>query len=183
MERVQQFPDASAVLGGEREQRLHPQLVEVPDQRIGFGGVDLVDRHEDGLVHAAQQIGDRPVHRRQALAPVHQEDERVGFVDRAARLLADQSQHPVLGGRHQAAGVDQLKPPSPVVALGVMPVARHAGKVLDDGLPPAQDTVEQRGLADVRAAYDGDGKHESEYHGAWSQNNGRRLGDLVIMGS
>ena len=147
------------MFGGEREQGFHPQLVEVPDQRVGFGGVDLVDRDEHGLVHAAQQAGDRPVDRREALAPVHQEDERVGLLDRAARLLADQAQHPVLGGRHQPAGVDQLEPPAPVLAFGVMPVARHAWKVLDDGLPPAQDAIEQRGLADVRAPDDGNGEH------------------------
>ena len=93
IEGVQQFRDAGAVLGGERVERLLPQCVEVAGEWIGLGCVDLVDRDEDGLLHAAQQVGDLLVHRSQAFASVHQEDQCVRFRDGAAGLLADQAEH------------------------------------------------------------------------------------------
>src|SRR2546426_3781470 len=74
-------------------------------------GVDLVDRDEDGLLHAAQQVGDLLVERSQAFAPVHQEDQGVRFRNGAAGLLADQTEHLLVGGRDQPAGVHQLEPP------------------------------------------------------------------------
>ena len=47
------------------------------------------------------------------------------------------------------------------VASYVDAVARDAGDVLDDRLAAADDAVDQRGLADVRAADDGEHRHRS----------------------
>ena len=54
-----------------------------------------------------------------------------------------------------AAGVDDGERAAGPVGLVGHPVAGHARDVLDDGLAAAEDAVDQRGLADVRPADDG----------------------------
>src|SRR2546426_1715524 len=78
-------------------------------------GVDLVDRDEDGLLHAAQQVGDLLVERSQAFAPVHQEDQGVRFRNGAAGLLADYSENQLVGGGEQPAGVPPPETTGPEV--------------------------------------------------------------------
>src|SRR5699024_12226942 len=55
-----------------------------------------------------------------------------------------------------AAGVDQPEVLPGPLRLVEHPVAGHSGTVLDDRLATTDDAVDQGGLADVRAADDGD---------------------------
>ena len=55
-----------------------------------------------------------------------------------------------------AAGVHEREGAPVPLGLGADAVARDAGLVVDDGDAPSDDAVEQRGLADVGAADDGD---------------------------
>ena len=54
------------------------------------------------------------------------------------------------------AGVDEREAPVEVVALVRHAVASHTGRVFDDGFAAAEDAIDQRRLADVRASDDGD---------------------------
>ena len=62
----------------------------------------------------------------------------------------------------ETGGVETVKRSGPSRAVALAPVARHAGLVVDQRQPPADEPVEQRRLADVGPADDGDG----EGHGA-----------------
>ena len=95
-------------------------------------------------------------------------DRDLGLGARSARPCprASGSQPPVSTTVKRAAG--------PVGVVG-HPVAGHARDVLDDGLAAADDPVDQRGLADVGAADDGEHGHRA---GAGAR---RRRARLVVM--
>ena len=61
-------------------------------------------------------------------------------------------------------GVDQQEAGSRPLADELLPVARHAGRLVDDGRPGAGQPVDERRLADVREADDGDGPGEWRVH-------------------
>ena len=52
----------------------------------------------------------------------------------------------------QPGGIDQRHPPAAQHRLGLLAVARHPRRVGDQRRAPPGQPVEQRGLADVRAA-------------------------------
>src|SRR5207237_1373547 len=65
-------------------------------------------------------------------------------------------------GEAHAAGVDQLEEPAVGLDQRGHPVARDAGGRVDDGDAPARQPVEQRRLADVGPAHDG---NDRDYQG------------------
>ena len=126
---------------------------------VGVGlaarAVDLVGAEHDGLAGPAQQLDDGLVGVGGADRGVHDEDDRVGGLDRVLGLGGD-------GGVDAedvllpAAGVDDLEAAACPLGLVGDAVAGDAGLVLDDGLAAADDAVHQGRLADIRAADDGE---------------------------
>ncbi len=57
-----------------------------------------------------------------------------------------------------AGGIDEIKGASLPLRKGVEPVAGDSGGVLDDREPRADESVEERALADVWTTDDGDGR-------------------------
>ena len=86
---------------------------------------------------------------------VDHEDDDVGLGDRESGLLLDARLDRVVRVDLQAAGVDDHEAPAVPLGVAVQPVARRAGAVLDDRRARADDAVEERALADVRATDDG----------------------------
>ena len=109
-----------------------------------------------GRSRAAQDLGDLGVALAQAGAGVEDERDRVGVGDRLARLRLDLARERVDGLEVDAAGVDQLEAHAVPLALERLAVAGDARLLVDDGLAPADQAVDQRRLADVRKADDGD---------------------------
>ena len=109
-----------------------------------------------GFVDAAEELGGLLVGRREAGGGVDEEQDHVGLADREPGLLLDLQLDLVGRVDLEAAGVDDDEPPPVPVGVAVHPVARRAGPVLDDRLAAADEAVEQRGLAHVGAADDGD---------------------------
>ena len=99
---------------------------------------------DDGLV----VVGD-------ADGRVDDEQHRVGEADRDLGLAGDPLGQ-AAGVGVPAAGVDDGEGAAGPVGVVGDPVAGDAGHVLDDGLAAADDPVDQRGLADVGAADDGE---------------------------
>ena len=97
-------------------------------------------------------------------AHVDDEDHRVGLGHRLARLLGHllDDAGRLLG--LEAAGVDDDELALADAAVAVVAVARQAGEVGDDRVAALRHAVEQRRLADVGAADDGD----DGFHGARS---------------
>src|SRR5207245_3397113 len=61
-----------------------------------------------------------------------------------------------LGRRIEATGVDHRGLPALEADVSVEPVPRHAGRVADERLAPADQAIEEGALADVRTTDDGD---------------------------
>ncbi len=79
---VEQVTDSLAVLRGNLDHRLDPQLEELHRAVAGAAVVHLVHRHEDRLPARTQRLGDLVVARRASLPAVHDQHEQVGHLDR-----------------------------------------------------------------------------------------------------
>ena len=119
------------------------------------GGVHLVDRKHRGLFRAQQHIGDVLVRGGDARADVGHQNDNVSGADGDIRLLAHEQEYFVVGRGLDAAGVDDIELSSEPFALGVKPVARDAGGILDDGQPLSAEFIEQHGFSHIRSAYYG----------------------------
>ena len=91
---------------------------------------------------------------------VHDENNDLGRFDRDLHLvergLLDLVHCFLAAQQADAAGVHQLERPSVPLGLGADAIARDAGPVVHDGNAPPGDAIEQRGLADIRPANNGD---------------------------
>ncbi len=123
-----------------------------------LGGVVLLVHHEeDGLGGLADDARDLLVLVRDAGGAVDDEDDDVGLLRGEDGLLADAGGKDVLGlDGLDAAGIDDDEVAAVPVGLVVAAVARDAAGLVDDGVAGDRDAVDERGLADVRAADDCD---------------------------
>ena len=119
------------------------------------GRIDLVGGQDDWLLLRAQHLDDTLIRRRHADRCVEDQYDRVGQVHGDLGLLGDRAIQ-ALHVDFPAARVHQREvTPGPLSGVGDT-VARHAGRVLDNGLAASQDAVHQGGLADVGATDDGE---------------------------
>ena len=148
--------EADRVLRRDRVDPVDAEAVEVERERLAGRAVHLVGEHEDRAreprQHRARQL---LVERRQALDGVGHEEDDVGVGERGGGLVADLDRHRVVGEEVEAAGVDDRERHPVPLRDGVLAVAGDPGLVVDDGLAPPHEAVEERGLADVRPADDG----------------------------
>ncbi len=166
--------DAVRRLGGQRghggiEQVTRPAAVQRRDRvgltepeapqrgRVGLPArsVHLVGAQHHGLLGLAQQPDHVLVGRGRADRRVDDEDHRVRERDGDLGLLGHAR---VDAGDVDlpAARVDEGEPAAGPLGGVADAVARHAGRVLDDGLAAPEDAVDERGLADVRTPDDGE---------------------------
>ena len=155
-DRVEQVAGPAAVRGRDRVRLLPAERVELHALELALLVVGLVDGDEDRRGGAAQQLGRLGVGRRQARDRVDHEDDDVGLGDREAGLLLDAGLDRVVRVDLEAAGVDEHEPPAVPLGVAVQAVAGRPRAVLDDRRARPEDAVEERALADVRAADDGD---------------------------
>ena len=144
---VEQIADAPAVLGRDRVHLLEPERREL-GEAVGVA-LDLVDGDQHLLALLPQAGRDGPVVGQQPRAAVDDEDHEVRFADREVRLDRRGPQQRIVRTQEETAGVDELERGALPRGLGVVAVAGRAGTAVGDGLAPAADPVEQRGLADI----------------------------------
>ena len=106
-------------------------------------GVDLVGGEEYRLAAPAQELCQLAVGRREPLDGVDDEDDGVGLAHRGFRLFAHGANQLLVGPQREPARIHDAEAPVALLGLGVLPIARDAGHVLDDGQTPAHDPVEQ----------------------------------------
>ena len=131
--------------------RSKPEREDLGDRGLAPRRVDLVGGDEDRL---ARRRSTRATSSSTEVMPSRASTTNtitLGLVDGAQRLRAHRLEDP-LGRRVEAAGVDDAEARAVPLALAVAAIARHAGHVLDERGPPADQPVEQRRLADVGAA-------------------------------
>ena len=117
--------------------------------------VRLVGDDDDVMAAAAQPAGDRLVLVGHAHRRVDDEQHDVGPPHGRLDLPADLGVE-VAATRHPTAGVDDPERDAEPLGLELLAVTGDAGTVLDDGRLLTDDPVEQRALADVGPAHDGD---------------------------
>ena len=161
-ELVEQVAGVLSVLRRHGVRIARAELVELVEVRA-LGIVDLVGDHEPGLSGFAHELGDPRVARMHADLRIDDEQHQVGFLDGLLDLLANLEVHRERRIFAEAAGVDE--PEGAAVPFGAreMAVARRARLVAHDGRVAADDAIEQRRLADVGPADDGD---DGEAHAA-----------------
>ena len=132
--------------------------MELGGDRVVVGAVGLVDRDQDRDRAAAQRPRQLGVAGAQPGAAVDDQHDRVGLGDRQPRLRLHVARQLGLVLEVDAAGVDQLE--GDPVPLGGEPLAVAGDPRLGRGhrLAPADQPVDQRALADVGEADDGDGR-------------------------
>jgi hypothetical protein len=139
------------------------RVAEAKPMALGEAGdpglaLALVGEQEHAAADAAQHAGELAVERGHALARVDHEEDEVGLLGRRLGLAAHARLEAAAFRILEARGVEdpeaqraELSPPLP-------PVARQARRVVDERKAPAGEPVEQRRLADIGPADDGDGE-------------------------
>ena len=120
-------------------------------QRIKFGGVEaaffvfgFVDGKHNGLVGAAQEFRYLFIGGGQPFAPIHHEDNHIGFIHRHQRLFADMRREGVIvfGGKHKPAGINHIECAPNPLAFTIHTVARCAWHVLNNRFFLANQAIE-----------------------------------------
>src|SRR4030095_8526700 len=88
-------------------------------------------------------------------AHIDHHHNRIGLVEGDACLAKDLRRNQVLVFGKDSSRIDDAEPLSGPRNLPINAVARDAGFVADDGAAASYEAIEERGLADVWAAYDG----------------------------
>ena len=162
-QRLEQIDQPLAVLGRDADRIAETELVGLQHPGAAALALGLVGDDDHRLAGAPHQIGKGAVVRHRSGFRIEHEEHRVGLLDRQLGLR----QHPAgeaLGvGLFKPGGIDDGEVQIAEPGLTLAPVAGDAGQVVDQRQAPADQPVEQRGLADVRPPDDRDG----EAHGHW----------------
>ena len=147
------------VAGGDGERLAESERMEVRGHHVGVEPLGLVEDERDRLSGAAQLARHELILRREPGARVGEQQQPIGLGDRTlglgAHLRLDAAR--VLD---EPAGVDDDAGNRTHPAEAVLPVARESGHVRHDGVARSGEHVEERRLADVRPADEGDhGQH------------------------
>jgi len=157
-DRLFQRAEAERVLGGDRD-----RLAEAEREGLvvaGVAGVALafVGDQDHRLARPAQRLGDGLVAGGEAGLAVDDEEDRVGVGDGGLGLRRHAAGQRLGLLVLEACGVDDAEEQRAERGVGLAAVARHARRVVHQRQLAAHQLVEQRGLADIRPADDGEGK-------------------------
>ena len=130
--------------------------MELRGQRDVCDGIALVRRHQHRLAPAPQQVGDLVLTGARPGPRVDHQHSNVGVGESRPRLVANRARQRILVGEVHAAGIDQREGPAVPLTLELLAVSGDPGALVHDRLARACQTVDQRGLADVRVADDRD---------------------------
>jgi hypothetical protein len=145
----------------QRDDPVHAELVEQVRVMLLLIAVDLVggeDRRAIALTEACDRHAIPFCGSRRSVEDAHDD---VGFRDGGFHAPRDPHAERVVAHGVEAARIDERDVPASHVRVGVVPVASDALHVVDDGDGTTREAVEERALAHVGAADDGDeGFHE-----------------------
>ena len=144
------------MLGGDGEDVAEAEAAEVFGGGGEGDGVDFVDGEEDGLAAAQQETGEGDVGRGQLGAAIYNHDDDGGFGEGDLGLEEDfgGDEFGVVGD--DAAGVDEAGVGGLPLDEAIDAVAGDSWLVANDGAARTCEAIEERRLADVGAAADGD---------------------------
>ena len=132
-----------------------------------FAGVDLVDDQEDSLAGPSQEPGKFLVGSGDGSAAVDDEEDERRMIDCNLRLFEDLSRDLGFLAGNDAAGVDNLEGSPVPSSRAIDAIAGDAGLIGNDRSALADEAVEERRLANIGPADDGDqrkcGRHSVNF--------------------
>ena len=150
---VQQGVDADPVFGGDWVDVSDTQFVKLVRQLVFSRRIGLIDCQTHRFPEAQEHFGEVAIGPGYFRARVDKEDDVSGAFERHLGLAKDLAGNVLLIVNDNAAGVDEFEAAAIVLGEPVDPVARDPGFVADDGPALSGDSIEECGLADVRAAH------------------------------
>ncbi len=166
---LEHMGDTTAMGGGDRQGVAQAQRAEFGSGDIRIDAVDLVRHQEVALVHLAQVLGDHLIAGRHAGTRVDHEHHRIGLLHGLQRLLGHLGVDALLIAG-QTSGVDDDVGAALPFGLAVLAISSQTGVFGHDGVAALGQTIEQGGLADVRAAHQGDYGNHKALHCDISEN-------------
>ena len=145
------------MLGRERNGLPEAELIGFHQPGFCRAALGLVADQMHVLARLAQHLCEALVQRRHPGAGVDHEEDDVGFPDGQLGLLAHAVLEAAIGHVLVAGGVENAEGEVRDAALGLAPVAGHAGRVVHQRDLAADQAIEQRGLADIGATDNGNG--------------------------
>ena len=139
------------MLGGDLEDRVDAEPVELERAVARALVVELVHRQQDRPARRAQLGGDRLVPADETLPAIRHEDQQIRSLDGALPLDDHEFVKRILARAVQTACVEQVEGRLTPRDAPFERIARRAGQGRDDRLPLAGHPVEQRGLPHVGA--------------------------------
>jgi len=152
------------VLGGNLEDRVDPEPVELERAVARALVVELVHGQDDGPARRAQFGGDDLVPADQALTAIRHEDQQIRALHRALPLDDHELVQRILARAVQTACVEQVEGRLAPRDAPLERITRRAGQWRDDRLAFARHPVEQRGLPHVRTTDQHDRRGLPRHH-------------------
>ena len=151
---VEQIGDAFAVFGADRSGFAETQRKALEYARIALAAFGLVGHQYDRNRLFAQPARDFLVERGEPDPRIEHEHGRIGTFEADLGLLAHATRQAFRILVFPPGGIDDLEFEPRNDGIAEAPVARDAGLVIDQREALADQTIEQRRLADVRPADD-----------------------------
>src|SRR5687768_11025547 len=137
-------------------------LLDIVGSAAAFG---LVGEQNDGLALAAHERGEMAVDGRDPVAGIDHEQAEIGLIDRRFRLPVHATGEACGGSFIEARRVDQGEIETAERSFAQAAVARDARTIVDERQFPADQSIEQGRLADIRPADNGDlQRHAGTYY-------------------
>ncbi len=159
-DRVEQVSRAVAVEARDGHGLAEAERRELVCELGPAGLVELVGHEQHRPACPPEDVGELGVARRQPRARVDDEEHEVGLLDRRPRLRHRAARDRRVVGDVDATGVDEQEALASPFAQELLAITGHAGRLVDNRCPAHRQPVDERRLADVRVADDGDGALE-----------------------
>ncbi len=148
---------AEAVLGGDRHRLAETEREGLVIAGVGSATLRLVGDEDQRLAGGTDQRGEMLIQRRDAGAGIDHEQDEIGLVDCRFGLGAHAAGQGFGVDILQAGGIDEADAQIADLRLAQATVPGNARPVVDQRQAAADHTVEQRRLADIGPADNGNG--------------------------
>jgi hypothetical protein len=155
---IAQVREAEFVFGRERHRLAQAEREALHAAGLAVPALALVGDQHHRRGPAPQPVGEMAIERRQPGAGVDQQQRQIGGFDGALGLIAHARLEARRLGLLEPGGIDHREAQVEQPRLALAPVAGHARLLGDQRQALADQAIEQRRLADVGTADDGDGE-------------------------
>ena len=153
------------MFGGNGDRLAEAELERRIEALLGRAAFALVGDEHDRASRRADQLGERLVVGGDAFARIDDEEHEIGRGQRRFALLAHALGNRAALGLLEAGRVDDGHGIAGEIGFAVASVARQPRHIRDERGTAARQPVEQRRLADVGAADDGDDRGSGHWRG------------------